>query len=165
MLRFLGKRLVGLAPVVAVAIIVTFAAIRALPGDPVAVMLSDHSADVEMAARLRAEYGLDQPLILQFLHYLADIATGNFGLSFRYVHMPVSAVLRDSLAISPLLALAALALALPVGVIAGTQAAIHRNRFQDTAIILALVAGPTLIRMLDRYARKLHGTFVPLEQT
>ena len=32
-------------------------------------------------------------------------------------------------------------------------------------VILALVAGPTLIRMLDRYARKLHGTFVPLEQT
>jgi ABC-type dipeptide/oligopeptide/nickel transport system permease component len=141
MLRFLGKRLVGLAPVVAVAIIVTFAAIRALPGDPVAVMLSDHSADVEMAARLRAEYGLDQPLILQFLHYLADIATGNFGLSFRYVHMPVSSVLRDSLMISPLLALAALAVALPVGVFAGTQAAIHRNKFQDTAIILVLVAG------------------------
>lgn len=141
MFRYLGKRLIGLAPVVAVAIIVTFAAIRALPGDPVAVMLSDHSADVEMAARLRAEYGLDQPLILQFLRYLAEIATGNFGLSFRYVHMPVASVLHDSLMISPLLALAALALALPVGVLAGTQAAIHRNKIQDTAIILVLVAG------------------------
>ncbi len=141
MLRFFLRRLAGLAPVIAAAIVVTFAATRALPGDPVAVMLSDHSADTVMAARLRAEYGLDQPLLSQFLRYIAEIATGNFGLSFRYVHMPVSAVLRDSLAISPLLALAALALALPVGVIAGTQAAIHRNRFQDTAIILALVAG------------------------
>ncbi len=141
MLRFLAGRLAGLAPVIATAIVVTFAATRALPGDPVAVMLSDHSADAEMAARLRAEYGLDQPLIRQFLSYIAEIATGNFGLSFRYVHMPVSSVLRDSLAISPVLALAALALALPIGTLAGTQAAIHRNKLQDTAIVLVLVAG------------------------
>jgi ABC-type dipeptide/oligopeptide/nickel transport system permease component len=141
MRHFLLRRLAGLVPVVAVAIVVTFAAIRALPGDPVSVMLSDHSADKEMAARLAAEYGLDRPLPVQFLDYLGGIATGQFGLSFRYVHMPVSAVLRDSLAISPLLALAALAVALVVGALAGVQAAVHRNRVQDTAIILALVAG------------------------
>jgi len=57
------------------------------------------------------------------------------------VQMPVSAVLKDSLAVSPLLAFAALAVALPLGAIAGTQAAIHRNRLQDTAIIIVLVAG------------------------
>jgi ABC-type dipeptide/oligopeptide/nickel transport system permease component len=141
MRRFLLRRLAGLVPVLAVAIIVTFAAIRALPGDPVSVMLSDHSADTEMAARLAAEYGLDRPLPVQFLDYLGGIANGQFGLSFRYVHMPVSAVLRDSLMISPLLALAALAVALVVGSLAGVQAAVHRNRVQDTAIILALVAG------------------------
>jgi ABC-type dipeptide/oligopeptide/nickel transport system permease component len=50
-------------------------------------------------------------------------------------------VLRDSLLVSPVLALAALATALALGVLAGVQAAIHRNRFQDSAIILALVAG------------------------
>jgi ABC-type dipeptide/oligopeptide/nickel transport system permease component len=127
--------------VIVAAIVVTFAATRALPGDPVAVMLSDHSADAAMAAKLRAEYGLDQPLIRQFLSYVAQIVTGDFGLSFRYVHMPVSSVLRDSLAISPLLALAALALALPIGVLAGTQAAINRNKLGDTAIVLVLVAG------------------------
>ena len=57
---FLLRRIAGLLPVLAVAVAVTFAAIHALPGDPVLVMLSDHSADQEMAARLRAEYGLDQ---------------------------------------------------------------------------------------------------------
>lgn len=141
MLRFLVARLAGLVPVLAVAVVVTFAAIRALPGDPVAVMLSDHSADLVMAARLRSEYGLDLPLAEQFLRYVRDIASGDFGLSFRYVHMPVAQVLHDSLLISPLLALAALCVALPLGAFAGIQAAIHRNRIQDTAIILALVAG------------------------
>jgi ABC-type dipeptide/oligopeptide/nickel transport system permease component len=141
MLKFVLGRLAGLAPVVAAALVATFVATRLLPGDPVAVMLSDHSADVAMAARLRAEYGLDRPLLEQFVRYVAGIAVGDFGLSFRYVHTPVWSVLKDSLAISPILALAALALALPLGALAGIQAAIHRNRFQDTAIIVVLVAG------------------------
>ncbi|MBN9061211.1 MAG: peptide ABC transporter permease [Rhizobiales bacterium 65-9] len=144
MLRFIVGRVVGLAPVLCAAIVATFIATRLLPGDPVAVMLSDHSADVQMAARLRAEYGLDKPLPEQFVRYIGDILTGDFGLSFRYVHMPVWQVLKDSLLISPLLALAALALALPVGALAGVQAAAHRNRFQDTAIIVVLVAGLSL---------------------
>ena len=141
MRRFVLRRVVALLPVLAVTIVVTFAAIHALPGDPVAVMLSDHSADREMAARLRAEYGLDRPLTMQFLRYVGDILSGQFGLSFRYVHTSVAKVLQDSLAISPLLALAALSAALVIGSVAGVQAAIHRNRMQDTAIIVVLVAG------------------------
>jgi ABC-type dipeptide/oligopeptide/nickel transport system permease component len=132
---------VGLAPVVVAALVATFVATRLLPGDPVAVMLSDHSADLALAARLRAEYGLDRPLFEQFLRYVGGILVGDFGLSFRYVHTPVWNVMKDSLAISPILALAALALALPLGALAGIQAAIHRNKVQDTAIIVILVAG------------------------
>ena len=141
MLAFILRRVAALIPVLAVAILVTFAAIHALPGDPVQVMLSDHSADTEMAARLRAEYGLDRPLAAQFFAYLGEIGSGRFGLSFRYVHQPVSDVLRDGLAISPLLALAALSMALLIGVPAGVYAAVHRNRWQDTILILLLVAG------------------------
>jgi ABC-type dipeptide/oligopeptide/nickel transport system permease component len=140
-LRFVLRRLSGFVPVLVVAVIVTFAAIHALPGDPVAVMLSDHSADLVMAARLRAEYGLDRPISAQFLSYVSGILSGDFGLSFRFVHMPVGQVLRDSLLVSPVLALAALATAMALGVIAGIQAAVHRNQFQDTAIIVILVAG------------------------
>ncbi len=141
MLAFILRRVASLIPVLAVALLVTFAAIHALPGDPVQVMLSDHSADKEMAARLRAEYGLDRPLPAQFVAYLGEIASGRFGLSFRYVHQPVADVLRDGLAISPLLAVAALAMALLIGIPAGVYAAIRRNRWQDTLLILLLVAG------------------------
>ncbi len=141
MTGFLLRRLLGLIPVLAAAIVVTFLAVHALPGDPVQVMLSDHSADRDLADRLRAEYGLDRPLGAQFAAYVGEILRGRFGLSFRYVHQPVATVLADSLAISPLLALAALATALLLGIPAGVQAAIHRNRWQDMALILALVAG------------------------
>ena len=141
MWRFIGRRLAGLVLVMAVAVLVTFAAIRTLPGDPVSVMLSDHSADVEMATRLRAEYGLDRSLPVQFISYLDDIAHLRFGLSFRFVHIPVSAALHDSLLVSPVLALSSLLVAIALGVLGGITSAIHRNQIQDTAIILILVAG------------------------
>src|SRR6266851_1655744 len=133
MTMFLVRRLLGLVPVLAVAIVLTFAALQSLPGDPVAVMLSDHSADVELAARLRAEYGLDQPMWRQFLTYVTHVVEDDFGLSFRFVHTPVIEVLADGLKVSPLLALAALAIAFPLGAFAGSYAAIHRNRWPDTA--------------------------------
>lgn len=166
MWRFIGRRIVGLALVLAVAVLVTFAAIRALPGDPVTVMLSDHSADLEMAARLRAEYGLDRPLPAQFFGYISDILQFRFGLSFRFVHMPVATVLRDSLLVSPILALAALCVAAGLGVLAGVIAAVHRNRFADTAIILVLVAGLSIpnfaVATLLVYALSVQAALLPV---
>jgi ABC-type dipeptide/oligopeptide/nickel transport system permease component len=96
---------------------------------------------VELAAKLRAEYGLDQPVWHQFLTYIGRLALGDFGLSFQHVHRPVTEVINDPLQVSPVLALAALLLAFPLGALAGTYAAIHRNSWADTSIILLLVAG------------------------
>lgn len=141
MLRFIMRRIVGTLPVVLLVLVVTFLATRALPGDPVLVMLSDHSSNVELADRLRAEYGLDRPLWRQFLSYAAGVLHGDFGLSFKHVRVPVAEVIADGLRISPLLAVAALALALPLGTLAGVVAAVRRNTYADTAIILVLVAG------------------------
>jgi ABC-type dipeptide/oligopeptide/nickel transport system permease component len=141
MLRFVAWRLVGLLPVLAVTLVATFLATYALPGDPVMVMLGDYSSNAEMVARLRAEYGLDRPLWSQFLSYVGGVMTGDFGMSYRYVRVPVTEVLADGLKISPILAFAALASGSTIGVLAGTAAAIRRNTATDTAIILVLVAG------------------------
>ena len=141
MLRFVVWRLVMIVPVLAVVLVATFLATYALPGDPVMVMLGDHSSNEEMAARLRAEYGLDRPMWEQFAVYVGGILTGDFGMSYRYVRIPVVEVLQDGLKISPLLALAALGLGASVGTLAGVIAAIRRNTATDTAIILILVAG------------------------
>jgi ABC-type dipeptide/oligopeptide/nickel transport system permease component len=141
MLRFILRRMAGTLPVIGLVLVVTFLATRALPGDPVLVMLSDHSSNVELANRLRAEYGLDLPLWRQFLAYAVGALHGDFGLSFKHVRVPVAEVIADGLKISPLLALAALALALPLGTLAGVVAAVRRNSYADTAIILVLVAG------------------------
>ena len=141
MFRYAVARVLGLIPVLFVAVVVTFVAIQFVPGDPIMILLSDQSGDPVLEARLRAEYGLDRPLIVQFLDYLAGILTGDFGLSFRFASVPVIDVLSTGLAISPILALSAICLALPVGVILGTFAALRRNTMADTSIIFVLVAG------------------------
>ena len=97
--------------VLAAALILSFVALRALPGDPVAVMLSDHSADtVDLAAKLRAEYGLDQSARRRSSRrYVTDLLHRPLSASRSASSTPPSpSVLRDSLLISPVLALAAL---------------------------------------------------------
>jgi ABC-type dipeptide/oligopeptide/nickel transport system permease component len=139
--KFILRRMMGMLPILALVLVVTFLAAHALPGDPVQVMLSDHSANLQMALRLRAQYGLDQPLWRQFIAYAAGVLHGDFGLSFLRVGVPVTEVLREAVTISPLLALAALAVALPLGTLAGVLAAMRRNTWVDHTIIVVLVAG------------------------
>lgn len=141
MLAYAVRRVLGLIPVLLVAVSLCFIAIQFVPGDPIMVLLSDQAGDPALEARLRAEYGLDRPLVVQFADYLAGIVRGDFGLSFRFANLPVSEVIGTSLAISPVLALSALALAMPFGLMLGTFAAIRRNTGVDTAIIVVLVAG------------------------
>jgi ABC-type dipeptide/oligopeptide/nickel transport system permease component len=139
--RYALRRIAGLVPVLLVAATLCFLAIQAVPGDPIMVLLSDQSGDPVLEARLRAAYGLDRPLPVQFADYLWGVVRGDFGMSFRFAGTPVTEVIGKSLAISPILALAALALAIALGVPLGTYAARRRNRPADTAIILVLVAG------------------------
>jgi ABC-type dipeptide/oligopeptide/nickel transport system permease component len=140
-LAYAVRRILGLIPVLHTAVVLCFVAIQLVPGDPIMVLLSDQSGDPELEARLRADYGLDRPLVVQFLDYLAGILSGDFGMSFRFANMPVSEVIGTSLAISPILALSALAIALALGLVLGTFAALRRNTAADTAVIVVLVAG------------------------
>ena len=141
MFRYAVARIFGLIPVLFVAVVVTFVAVQFVPGDPIMILLSDQSGDPVLEARLRAEYGLDRPLHVQFMDYLVGILHGDFGLSFRFASVPVIDVLSTGLAISPILALSAICLALPLGIILGTFAALRRNTMADTSIIFVLVAG------------------------
>ncbi len=144
MTRYIVSRLLGLIPVLMLAVIITFIANRFVPGDPVMVMLGDQSADVALAAKLRAEYGLDRPVWQQFWAYTTGLLQGDLGLSFRFPGVPVVDVLADGLKISPLLALAAIAVAVPLGLMVGVFAALRRNTAADTAVILVLVAGMSI---------------------
>ncbi len=141
MIAYVARRLLGLLPVLVAAVLLTFAANRFVPGDPITVMLGDQGGNVELERKLRREYGLDRPVSVQFVDYVGKLAQGDFGLSFRYPSVPVAQVIRNALWISPVLAAAALALAMPLGIALGIVAALRRNTMADTGIILVLVAG------------------------
>jgi ABC-type dipeptide/oligopeptide/nickel transport system permease component len=138
---FVVRRVFGLIPVLFMAVVLTFIANQFVPGDPIMALLSDQSGDPVLEARLRADYGLDRPLSEQFFSYVGGIFRGDFGLSFRYANMPVIDVISTGLAVSPILAISAMLIAAPLGISIGVFAALRRNTFADTAVILVLVTG------------------------
>ncbi len=141
MLGYTIKRILALIPVLFVALVLTFTAIQFVPGDPILTLLSDQSGNKVLEQRLRAEYGLDRPVLERFETYALGVLQGDFGYSYRFAGKPVSEILAPSLKISPLLALSALLVAIPLGVFFGIIQALNRNTWLDTGIILFLVAG------------------------
>src|SRR3990172_10229799 len=120
-------------------VIVTFAMVRLLPGDPVTVFLGDY-ATPEAKEALRRAMGLDRPLMVQLALYLKDVIAGEMGASLRTGEPVRSAILR---AFGPTLQLAAASMvvaalvALPLGV----YAARRRNQLGDVLAMVFAVAG------------------------
>lgn len=141
MRRFLAHRIGGLLFIWFIAVLISFAALQLVPGDPILVLLSDQSGDAVLEARLRAEYGLDRSLPVQFIEYLGSIADGSFGLSYRFAGREVIEIIGGGLWITPFLAITALLLAVPLGIFLGIAAATRAGQLADTLIILVLVAG------------------------
>ena len=135
------RRIVGLIPILAAVLLLTFIANHLTPGDPVLIMLDDRSGDAALAASLRHQYGLDLPLWQQFFNYIKGVLSGDLGLSYRYVGVPVSEVIAPGLAISPLLAGLAILIAVPIGVATGIFTALRHNTWADTSVMLLLLTG------------------------
>ncbi|MGY2051360.1 ABC transporter permease [Methylobacterium sp. JK268] len=139
MWTYLGRRLGGLLVVLFLVAAMVFFLTRLAPGDPAAIMLGDQ-ATPEDVARLRATFGLDRPLLVQFVLWLKEIATGNFGRSI-FLQQPVTTVLWDRAEPTFFLALFSVAIAALVGVPAGIVSAVWRGRAVDQAVSgLALLA-------------------------
>jgi dipeptide transport system permease protein len=123
MLTLIGKRLMFAVPSLIGVVIVTFLLTRALPGDP-AAYFAGPAATQEAVEQIRKKLGLDKPLIEQFFRYTADLAHGDLGNSLT-TGQPVATELRNRLPASAELTLlglfVAIAIALPLGVVAATR--------------------------------------------
>jgi peptide/nickel transport system permease protein len=123
MIKVIAKRLLGALPNLAGVIVVTFLLTRALPGDP-AAYFAGGAATQEAVDQVRAQLGLDKPLVEQFFRYVADLARGELGTSLT-TGQPVLQELIVRLPASIEMVLLALtlacAIALPLGVLAATR--------------------------------------------
>ncbi|GAA4710749.1 ABC transporter permease [Pedococcus ginsenosidimutans] len=108
------------------ATVVVFLGVRALPGDP-ALALAGEDQTPEALAAIRERYGLDQPLPLQFWHFVSNAVRGDLGTSVR-TGQSVNDMLRTALPVTLELSLLAIAIAVVLGVGAGVVAAVRRGR-------------------------------------
>ncbi len=117
LLRYVGARL-ALAPVMLWLIAsLVFLLLRVAPGDPIDALLGTRAPEAARAA-LRQQLGLDQPLLVQYGHFLADLVRGNLGESLTN-QTPVAEVIRQSLPASLELGVVALLIAAVLGLAAG----------------------------------------------
>ncbi|MCT7375272.1 ABC transporter permease [Chelativorans salis] len=130
MTAYLAKRLaIGLATLL-VASLVVFSVLEILPGDPARIMLG-LNASPEALEALRSQMGLDRPVVLRYLDWLAGMATGDFGRSYTY-SSPVIELVAERVSVSLPLALMALALSTAIAIPVGIFAAARRGRLSDT---------------------------------
>lgn len=116
----------------------TFVVLRT-SGDPVVALLGGDAQPHEIE-QFRTQWGLDQPLFVQYLRYIGQMAVGNFGESLRE-HRPVLTIIMERVPATLLLGLAAYLMAILVGVPAGIIAALRRGTWIDRAIMTLAVAG------------------------
>jgi len=137
MAAFLAKRLLLLIPTTLGAVSLVFFAIRLVPGDPVRVMLGDF-ATPRAVVELRQQYGLDQPLVVQYGVFLKDAVTLDFGKSYA-TNRPAMQQILTVIPFSLQLAAAAMLITVLLGVPAGIMAATHARKWLDgSSMVVAL---------------------------
>jgi peptide/nickel transport system permease protein len=127
--RFLARRLAYSLIVLLGVLVVVFALVHLVPGDPVRIALGTRYTP-EAYDALRSASGLDRPIIGQFFGYVGSALTGDLGVSFRNGD-PVATILVDRLPATASLAVAGIVIALLIALPAGIWSALHEGRISD----------------------------------
>ena len=155
LLRRLLQSLLVLAAVVVIVFFLLF-----LSGNPALLLLPPDATPADIAA-FSHEMGFDRPLAAQLLHFAGNLLAGDFGTSWRF-QQPALPIVLQRLPATIELAVAALALALLLGIPAGIYSALHRNRFADGASMTVALLGQSIpsfwlgIMLILAFAVELH---------
>lgn len=146
MLRYIGRRLLQTIPVFFGATFLIFAMVYLMPGDPVQALGGDRGLTESAAARIRADFHLDEPLWMQYLLYLKGVVTLDFGQTFS--GRPVAEVMAHAFPITIRLALMALAFEAILGITGGVIAGMRRGGWFDSSVLvfsLIVISVPTFV--------------------
>lgn len=145
MLSFVARRLAQAVAIAFGVATLTFVLLHLAPGDPFAAAAESPYVSPQMIEQARRNFGLDQPIPVQYVRYLANLARGDLGTSFTR-HRPVLDVFRDAIPNTLVLALAALlidfGLGIGIGVVQGMRPGTRLDRILST-ITLTLYSVPT----------------------
>jgi oligopeptide transport system permease protein len=137
-LRYFLTRLAGAIPTLFIIVTIAFFLVRAAPGGP---FDQEQTLPPEIMANLRSAYGLDRPIWIQYGRYLVALAHGDFGPSFKYKDFSVTELIGQGFPVTLELGTIAMALALILGILIGTFAALHHHSAADYAAMSLAVVG------------------------
>jgi dipeptide transport system permease protein len=140
MIQHLLRRLLLVVPTFFGIVAVTFFLTRLAPGDPILLIAGEHGVSPERYAELRAQFGFDQPLVIQFLDYLWKVLHGDLGISV-VTRTPVIVEFGNLFPATLELALFAILLATLFAIPLGVLAAIKRNTIVDHAVTAISLVG------------------------
>src|ERR1700712_3245953 len=141
MFSYAIRRLLGAIPTLFIIITVAFFMMRIAPGGP---FDSQRRLPPEIEHNIQAAYDLDKPLYQQYFLYLGKLAHGDFGPSFKNKDFTVTELIADGLPVSAKLGLSAMTLAIIIGMLLGTIAALRQNRWIDYAVMSTAMIGITI---------------------
>ena len=134
MFKFIVRRVIVTIPVLFGIVFLVFALARLVPGDPCRAVLGERATD-EVCDAFIVRYGLDQPIPIQFVRYLEQLAAGDLGESIKHSR-PVTQLLIERLPTTVELTVLALALAIAVGIPLGLISAYRRNSAIDVGTMV-----------------------------
>jgi ABC-type dipeptide/oligopeptide/nickel transport system permease component len=141
--QYIIQRLLGIVPALLGIATLVFFVVRVLPGDPAAVLAAQSGGSAQDIAQLRAEYGLDRPLGIQYLSFLFDLLRGDLGRSI-FTGQSVSQTISQQAPETIALALAAMTVAVGLGLPLGTVASVRRGTWVDKACMGFSVFGVSI---------------------
>jgi ABC-type dipeptide/oligopeptide/nickel transport system permease component len=160
MLRYIMHRVFMLIPVLLGVAVVSFSLLHLVPGDPAEILAGQEATKADID-RIRAEYGLDQPLAVQFGQFMWNAARGNLGVSIQSRH-PVKELLFQRLAFTLQLSLVSILVASTIGLLAGIISSTRRYSIFDTTSMLGALFGISMpifwlgLLLILVFAVKLH---------
>ena len=132
---YILKRFLQLIPVFLGATLLVYFLVFSLPGDPIVALFGDKPVNEAVAAKLRAQYHLDQPFWMQYLLYLKSIFTFDLGQDFS--GRPIAAVLGEVFPVTARLAIMALIFEAFFGIVFGLIAGLRKGKFFDATVLVA----------------------------
>jgi peptide/nickel transport system permease protein/oligopeptide transport system permease protein len=133
--RYAARRILQIIPVFFGTTFLIFYMVWALPGDPIRALSGDKPPPPAVYEQLRQQYNLDDPLIIQYLKYMAGLFQGDFGTSFR--GQEVSAIMAQAWPVTVQLALTAFFFEIVIGLTAGILAGLRKGSFIDNLVLVS----------------------------
>ena len=142
-MSYFVRRIIGIVPVLLVTWTIVFFVLEIIPGDPVNLMLAGRPASEEVRQRERERLGLDQPVLVRYVSFLARAVQGDLGESFR-TRQPVTEMILEQLRPTLELSAGGFIVGVTLGVILGVIAGIRPNSWLDTSAMFVALLGVSL---------------------